>query len=328
MRDVADLRKVHTVSRKTERLVNLTIALLATKRYLTKSEIFRTVDGYEGTPESKERMFERDKDDLRNLGIMIEVGTFDPLFEDESGYRIKPENYQFQLGDLDSKDIALLSLAAEAWRGAALNSSALSALIKLHAIGIETDAEALPDLAPAIISKDANLALAISAITSRTVISFTYLSETLKEENRVLEPYAVASRYGHWYLFGMDLDRKDLRSFRLDRIQGALSTKGRAGNYEIPQSFSVESHLLESRSQQSAELYLRSGRALALRTRSTEIFDKKAPLGWERVSIEYRDQERMAEEILWYAEDAVVLKPESLRTSVIESLQAGVIRYG
>ena len=316
------------MSRKTERLVNLTIALLATKRYLTKSEIFRTVDGYEGAPESKERMFERDKDDLRNLGIVIEVGTFDPLFEDESGYRIKPENYQFQLGELDSKDIALLSLAAEAWRGAALDSSALSALVKLHAIGIETDAEALPDLAPVIISKDTNLALAISAITSRTIISFSYLSEALQLESRVLEPYAVASRYGHWYLFGMDLDRKDLRSFRLDRIQGALATKGRAGNYEIPQSFSVKGHLLETRSQQSAELYLRSGRALALRSRSTEIPDEKAPLGWERVSIEYRDQERMAEEILWYGEDAVVLKPASLRTSVIESLQSGVVRYG
>jgi predicted DNA-binding transcriptional regulator YafY len=73
---------------------------------------------------------------------------------------------------------------------------------------------------------------------------------------------------------------------------------------------------------------LRSGRALALRTRSTDIFDKQAPLGWERVSIEYRDQERMAEEILWYGEDAVVLKPASLRTSVIESLQSGVVRYG
>jgi proteasome accessory factor B len=273
-------------------------------------------------------MFERDKDDLRNLGIVIEVGTFDPLFEDESGYRIKPENYQFQLGELDSKDIALLSLAAEAWRGAALDSSALSALVKLHAIGIETDAEALPDLAPVIISKDTNLALAISAITSRTIISFSYLSEALQLESRVLEPYAVASRYGHWYLFGMDLDRKDLRSFRLDRIQGALATKGRAGNYEIPQSFSVKGHLLETRSQQSAELYLRSGRALALRSRSTEIPDEKAPLGWERVSIEYRDQERMAEEILWYGEDAVVLKPASLRTSVIESLQSGVVRYG
>jgi proteasome accessory factor B len=273
-------------------------------------------------------MFERDKDDLRNLGIVIEVGTFDPLFEDESGYRIKPENYQFQLGELDSKDIALLSLAAEAWRGAALDSSALSALVKLHAIGIETDSEALPDLAPAIISKDANLAIAISAITSRTVISFTYLSEALQEESRVLEPYAVASRYGHWYLFGMDLDRKDLRSFRLDRILGSITTKGRAGNYDIPKSFSVESHLLETRSQQSAELYLRSGRALALRTRSTEIVDEKAPVGWERVAIEYRDEERMAEEILWYCEDAIVLKPEALRASVIESLRSGVIRYG
>ena len=100
-----------TVSRKTERLVNLTIALLATKRYITKSEIFRTVDGYEGSDESKERMFERDKDDLRNLGIEIEVGSFDPLFEDESGYRIKPENYQFQLGEVNAQEITLLSSA-------------------------------------------------------------------------------------------------------------------------------------------------------------------------------------------------------------------------
>jgi proteasome accessory factor B len=316
------------VSRKTERLVNLTIALLATKRYLTKSEIFRTVDGYEGTPESKERMFERDKDDLRNLGIAIEVGTFDPLFEDESGYRIKPENYQFQLGELDSKDIALLSLAAEAWRGAALDTSALGALVKLHAIGIETDAESLPDLAPAVLSKDANLAGAISAINSRTVISFSYLSESLQEENRALEPYAVASKYGHWYLFGMDLDRKGMRSFRLDRIAGAISTKGRAGGYEIPASFSVDAHILANRSKQSAEIYLRSGRALGLRNRSEEIEDKNAPTGWQRFTIAYQDQERLIEEILWYGDDAVVAKPEIVRKAVIERLQSGVKRYG
>ena len=87
-----------TVSRKSERLVNLTIALLASKRYLTKSEIFRTVEGYEGAPEAMERMFERDKDDLRSLGIVIELGTFDPLFEDEAGYRITPSSYQLDLG--------------------------------------------------------------------------------------------------------------------------------------------------------------------------------------------------------------------------------------
>ena len=316
------------MSRKTERLVNLTIALLATKRYLTKAEIFRTVDGYEGTPESKERMFERDKDDLRNLGIVIEVGTFDPLFEDESGYRIKPENYQFQLGDLDSRDIALLSIAAEAWRGAALDSSALGALVKLHAIGIETDSESIPDLAPAVLSKDANLAGAISAINSRTIITFAYLNESLKEESRVLEPYAVASKYGHWYLFGNDLDRKGLRSFRLDRISGLITTKGRAASYEIPSSFSVESHLHETSSHQSAELYLRTGRAIGLRNKSKEIADPDAPLDWHRVLISYQDQERLIEEVLWYGEDVVVIKPEVLRQSVITRLQSGVKRYG
>ena len=66
--------------RKTERLINLTLALLATKRYLKKSEILTNVQGYEGTQEAKERMFERDKDDLRSLGIEIEVGDLDVFF--------------------------------------------------------------------------------------------------------------------------------------------------------------------------------------------------------------------------------------------------------
>jgi len=107
------------VSRKIERLINLTIALLATNRYLTKTEIFRTVEGYEGNPETKERMFERDKDDLRSLGITIDVGSFDPLFADEPGYRIKAESYQLDLGEITPTEISLLSLAADAWQDAA-----------------------------------------------------------------------------------------------------------------------------------------------------------------------------------------------------------------
>ena len=102
------------MSRKIERLINLTIALLATKRYLTKSEIFRTVEGYEGSAETKERMFERDKDDLRSLGISIDVGSFDALFSDEAGYRIKTENYQLDLGEITPTEVSLLSLAADA----------------------------------------------------------------------------------------------------------------------------------------------------------------------------------------------------------------------
>lgn len=316
------------MSRKTERLVNLTIALLATKRFITKSEIFRTVDGYEGSDESTERMFERDKDDLRNLGINIEVGTFDPLFEDEAGYRIKPENYQFQLGQISAQEIALLSVAAQAWRGAALSSSALSALNKLHAIGIESDTELIPDLAPSIVSQDTNLPIVISAITSQLVLSFSYTNEEMAAENRVVEPYAVASRYGHWYLLGNDLDRKAQRIFRLDRIAGAAKTQGRSGSYSIPADLDVEAAFSSQQPLSSAILLLRDGRALNLRTRIKEISDTADGSGWQKGEITFRDRERFLEEILWYGSDVVVIEPADLRQQIVELLREGVRKYG
>lgn len=316
------------MSRKTERLVNLTIALLATKRYLTKSEIFRTVDGYEGNEDSKERMFERDKDDLRNLGIEIEVGSFDPLFEDEAGYRIKPESYQFQLGEVNAEEITLLSLAAEAWRGASLGSSALTALNKLHAIGIESDTELLLGLAPAFVMEDENLEIAISAITSRTALSFTYLNEELEPQSRALEPFAVTSRYGHWYILGRDLDRDALRIFRLDRISGVLKVQGRPGSYEIPKDIDVSGAFSSSTDLRTAQIFLRDGRGLNLRNRANPLVDNETPIGWQKFEISYRDHQRFVEEVLWYGDDVVVETPRELRDEIIGHLKSGVASYG
>ncbi len=316
------------MSRKTERLVNLTIALLATKRYLTKSEIFRTVDGYEGSDDSKERMFERDKDDLRNLGIEIEVGSFDPLFEDEAGYRIKPESYQFQLGEVNAEEITLLSLAAEAWRGASLGSSALTALNKLHAIGIESDTELLLGLAPAFVMEDENLEIAISAITSRTALSFTYLNEELEPQSRALEPFAVTSRYGHWYILGRDLDRDALRIFRLDRISGVLKVQGRPGSFEIPKDIDVSAAFSSSTDLRTAQIFLRDGRGLNLRNRANPVVDDGTPIGWQKFEITYRDHQRFVEEVLWYGDDVVVETPRELRDEIIGYLKSGVANYG
>jgi len=316
------------VSRKTERLVNLTIALLATKRYLTKSEIFRTVDGYEGTPESKERMFERDKDDLRNLGIEIEVGSFDPLFEDEAGYRIKPDGYQFQLGEISSQEISLLSLAAEAWRGAALDGSALTALRKLHAIGIESDIESIPDLAPHANISDKNLQIAISAITARQRITFRYLNEELTEQERKIDPYAITSRYGHWYLFGLDTEKKGIRSFRLDRISGDIALDGKVGAFEVSSGFDLKNRTGKAEELSTALLHLRTGRALALRSRAKPSTNKRVVSGWDLVEISYRDRERFIEEVLWYADDAIIVEPTDVRAEIVKRLELGVKRYG
>jgi len=316
------------VSRKTERLVNLTIALLATKRYLTKSEIFRTVDGYEGSAESKERMFERDKDDLRNLGIEIEVGSFDPLFEDEAGYRIKPDSYQFQLGDISSQEVTLLSMAAEAWRGAALDGSALTALRKLHAIGIESDLDSIPELAPHISIRDKNLQLAIAAITTKKKISFQYLGESLDLQDRKIAPYAVASRYGHWYLYGKDLDKDALRSFRLDRISSDIREDGKADSFQIPADFQLSNQSTGSENSLRAQIYLRAGRALNLRARSKQIVSPKPIAGWDLVELTYRDRDRLIEEVLWYGDDAILTSPKEIRDEIILRLETEVNSHG
>lgn len=316
------------MSRKTERLVNLTIALLATKRYITKSEIFRTVDGYEGSDESKERMFERDKDDLRNLGIEIEVGSFDPLFEDEAGYRIKPDSYQFQLGTVSSEEVALLSLAAEAWRGAALDGSALTALRKLHAIGIESDLDSIPELAPHVNSRDKNLQLAISAITAKKKISFQYVTEELASQTRKIAPYAVSSQFGHWYLYGQDLEKQALRSFRLDRISSDIEDVSKAGSYEIPSDFNLRNHVDSTDHSSTAELYLRAGKALTLRARATEPSRNSVVPGWDLITLNFRDSERLLEELLWYGDDVVLLSPKNLRDEIIARLEIGVKSYG
>ncbi len=196
----AALRKVLTVSRKSERLVNLTIALLATKRWLTKAEIFANVAGYSGDSEAKDRMFERDKDDLRSLGITIELGTFDPLFEDEAGYRIKPEKYALQLQDLDATQLALLSQAALYWQEAALGDSAQSGLRKLKGLGIESDLDTFIDVSTALKSTPEQVPDLIEAVSSRTAICFEYLDENMESKVRNLQPYRLSNARGYWYL--------------------------------------------------------------------------------------------------------------------------------
>ena len=135
---------------------------------MTKNEIFRNIEGYEGKAEAKERMFERDKDDLRKLGIQIEVGGLDPIFDDEAGYRIRPESYALSLRDLTPTQVTLLSLAAQAWQDAAFADLSQQALRKLTSIGLDTDTSQLPVMAPKFVGADDNLRSALDALTSLT----------------------------------------------------------------------------------------------------------------------------------------------------------------
>jgi proteasome accessory factor B len=315
-------QRVLTVSRKSERLVNLTIALLATKRYLTKSEIFRTVEGYEGAPEAMERMFERDKDDLRSLGIAIELGTFDPLFEDEAGYRITPSSYQLDLGELDGTDIALLSLAASAWSGAALERESTSALIKLSSMGIESDSEALSLLTPLVSVTSENFALITDAIIRRSEIQFEYVSTDLSTQVRRIAPYSMRGQSGSWYLVGLDREKDSLRTFRLDRIISEVTINKKGSAFNIPDQLPYES---ADEAREIAILRIRKNRGHQLRSLSTLL---KAGEEWDEISLPIVDTSWLMRTILWHRDDVIAMEPATLRKSVIDSLKELRVLHG
>lgn len=307
-------------SRKNERLINLTIALLATKRYLTKSEIFRTIEGYEGSAEACERMFERDKDDLRRIGILIEVRGVDPGFEDEHGYRIRPETYVLNLGELDGSEIALLSLAAEAWRGAALADPAQSALVKLRSLGIGSDFDGLPNLSPRLNVSSPNFIPLTRAIADQNTITFTYLSAQLLEEDRIVNPLGLGSRHGNWYLAAFDKVRLKVRTFRLDRIVGAVAIVSKKGAFETDPQFDVlrflDSALFESRD--IAEVSIRVGRGHALRADAQIVSSDEE---FDLCHIHFAVESSFIDSVLWHGEDVIVHKPLALREKIIHKLE-------
>ena len=312
------------VSRKSERLINLTIALLATKRFITKSEIFKTIEGYEGSSESKERMFERDKDDLRSLGIEIEVGSFDPLFNDEAGYRIKQERYQLDLGDITALEISLLSLAAQAWQGASLDDAAQRALVKLNSLGIAVDETNLPVSIPFLSDGGLDLPKITHAIAEHQILEFIYRNYDLSEENRRVVPIGLSTRSGYWYLTGVDQSIEEVRTFRFDRVIGSFTVKKGPKNFETPENFDSQ-NLFERVESFDAVVDVRRGKGTSLRALASST---KSIGEWDQLQIPILDVKSLSALILWHGDDVYVHSPVELQESIVTSLKEIVKTHG
>src|SRR3954449_2163248 len=136
---------------KSERLLNLVIMLLVSRTHVTKERIREVIEGYDkDNDEAFEKMFERDKEELRALGIPIELGHVDKFFEDEQGYRIKRDAFELPDIDFSPDEAAVLGLAARVWQHAGLASATSSALVKLKAAGLDVDREALDARPPGV----------------------------------------------------------------------------------------------------------------------------------------------------------------------------------
>ena len=126
---------------KSERLLNLVILLLVSRNYVSKQRIRESVEDYANSSndEAFEKMFERDKEELRALGIPIDIGAIDSFFEDELGYRIARDSFELPELDLGPDEVAVLGLAARVWQHAGLAASTSTALLKLRAAGFDVD---------------------------------------------------------------------------------------------------------------------------------------------------------------------------------------------
>ncbi len=313
------------MSRKSERLVNLVIALLATKRYLTKSEIFRTIEGYEGSSESMERMFERDKDELRALGIEIEVSALDPLFDDEIGYRIRFENYVMDHSGFTTNEIAYMSLAAQVWKEEALSEIAQHAMRKLAGLASPIDISEIPAIAPVLINAPKFLNEIIDCISKRRTIEFIYLDSEMKTQSRQVNVYSYFSFKGNWYFSGLDLRKAEIRTFKCDRVVGDVSLSKGSETYEIPEKYISSTESEENTYELTAQLLVRKGRGSQLRNRASKIVTAE---DFDAVDVPYSSENELLSLVLWHLDDVQVLAPSVLRDSVIKSLKNVVMVHG
>jgi proteasome accessory factor B len=211
-----------------ERLVNLVAALLEAPRPLTRVEIHDRVPGYADEDATFRRMFERDKELIRQMGIPLSVLPTDPAEPDATeGYRILKEHYELPDPGLHADELAALHLAASAVDLGGMPEGT-EALWKLGGGG-DTQGTAPAASRSVAIPGSAHLTVLFGAIAARQPVRFRY-----RGSDRTLDPYWLSFRNGRWYLAGFDHTRGEQRSFRLDRFETAPEVTGELDAFERP----------------------------------------------------------------------------------------------
>ncbi|MFI7589107.1 helix-turn-helix transcriptional regulator [Spongisporangium articulatum] len=316
-------------ARRTERLLNLVICLLATRRWLTKEQIRAAVPQYADceSAEAFDRMFERDKEDLRELGIPVVTGASSSAFEDEVGYRIDREAYALPPVHLTREELAVVGLASRVWQQASLAGPAARALVKLTSMGVETEDVAPAGLEPRVRTAEPAFEPLYAATRDRQPVEFTYRKPSGEASLRHVQPWMVASRGGRWYLIGFDLDRDDSRVFRLSRVEGKVRRTGRPGSYTVPDEHDLDPRLLlggqRAQDERTATVRVRVGHGAGLRRRALGVRSAVAD-GWDEVDVRVGDVGSLADELAGYGPDVVALAPADVRDGVVRRLRAAL----
>jgi predicted DNA-binding transcriptional regulator YafY len=307
--------------RKLERLVNLLLMLLAARRPVTVEQIRAVVPGYGQEDDAAfRRMFERDKDELRELGVPLETQPLD-AWGDELGYRIPRESYELPPIDLAPDEAAALALAARLWQSAGLADASASALLKFRAVGIDPVATA--GIEPRVASREAAFEPLLAAVRAARAVTFDYRpSYADAAVTRTVEPWGLVHRHGKWYVVGHDRDRDGTRVFKLARVVGDVKALGKAGAFAVPEGVDLQAVVAPFDSDPAtgtAVVRLAPGAAWDVRRAATATTEEED--GWTRAEVPIGDVDRFAEWLCGFGADAVVLSPPEARAGVVERLQ-------
>jgi len=315
--------------------MNLVIALLSTRTFITAERIRETVYGYadSASDEAFSRMFERDKNELRDLGIPLETGRVSQ-FDPTEGYRINRDAYALPAVELTADEAAAVAVATQLWESPELITATQGALLKLRAAGVDVDAAdsgiAITSTAvlPGLRGSEDVLGILLSAIDSGQAVQFPHRpSRSEPYTTRTVEPWGVVTDRGRWYLVGHDRDRDAPRTFRLSRIGDDVTPIGPPGVVKRPENINlreiVKRVISDPQGGTQARVWVAAGRATALRRRGS-VVGPRALNGrdGDELTVEYGMPDPLAREIASYGPDAVALEPQSLRDDVLARLRA------
>ncbi len=310
---------------KTERLLNLVICLLYTRQPLSKARIRDAVPQYGETAslEAFDRMFERDKDELRDLGIPLRTEPLDAYFDDEPGYRIDRREYALADIVFEPDELAVLGLASRTWQQASLAGAASTAMRKLQAADVERDSASVLGLEPRVRTTEPAFTPVKDAVLACRSITFDYRKPDGQLASRRLQPWAVTNWHGRWYVTGFDLERDAPRVFRLGRIEGQVRTTGRPGSFEVPDDhdpLTMIAGVEVVREPQPAVLRVLAGAGNTLRRRARTVSDVDD--NWSQLDVDFTDTETFAQEIAGFGPAVRVIHPPELTQAVVRRLRA------
>ncbi|MFP5347064.1 MAG: helix-turn-helix transcriptional regulator [Actinomycetes bacterium] len=313
-------------SRRTERLLNLVIALLATRRWLTKEQIRQAVPQYadSGSTEAFDRMFERDKEELRELGVPLVTGSDSAWFEDEQGYRIDRDAYALPEIEFTPAELAVLGLASRVWQQASLAGPAARALVKLKALGVEPDDDSIVGVEPRVRTSEPAFEPLYAAARDRAPVTFRYRKPGAEPSARHVEPWLITSWHGRWYLVGHDRDRDAARVFRLSRVEGRVRRTGPPGSFTAPEDVDAREMVAGAATEaptRTARVRVRPGTCRALRLRAG------ASPADDVLEVPFAEAHEVAEAIAWHGPDAVALEPADVVDAVVALLTGALAAH-